>query len=166
MRILGIDPGVATVGLGLVEAVSTQDMQAIDWLTITTPAHTPLADRLLEIHSDLDAYIAEHKPELCVIEKLYFATNAQTAIDVAQARGVLVHTVAMHKIPILEATPLQLKSAITGDGKADKQQMQDMVKMTLRLQKIPQPDDAADALALAVYGAITHSTSAVLVKSE
>lgn len=156
MRILGIDPGVATIGLGLLEATSAQDMTSIEWLTITTPAHTPLADRLLEIHTDLCSYLDEQKPELCVVEKLFFATNVQTAIDVAQARGVILQAIAARHIPIVEPTPLQLKSAIAGDGSADKQQMQDMMKMALHLEEIPKPDDAADALALAMYGAL-HS---------
>lgn len=157
MHILGIDPGLATIGLGRIKAVTRENMQALDWLTIQTPAGLALPDRLLEIQTDLLAYINAHTPDLVVIEKLYFTTNVKTAIDVAQARGVLVATVAALHIPIVEATPLQLKQTITGDGKADKRQVQDMVKRLLQLTEIPQPDDAADGLALAIYGAL-HAT--------
>lgn len=152
MRIIGIDPGLATVGIGLTEGMSPQP-QAIEWLTIETKAGLPMAERLLEIQQDLDAYLKETQPELAVIEKLYFSVNEKTALDVAQARGVLVATVAKHGIPIIEPTPPELKSCITGDGSADKQQMQEMVKILFNLQEIPRPDDAADALALAAFGA-------------
>lgn len=154
MRILGIDPGLATVGLGLIDAPNVHQIAVVEWLTITTKAGLPAADRLREIHTDLQAFLRDAKPELAVVEKLFFATNERTAIDVAQARGVLILTLADAGIPILEPTPLQLKSAITGDGKADKRQMQAMLVMMLKLQEIPRPDDAADALALAVYGAL------------
>lgn len=154
MHILGIDPGLATIGLGRIQAKNRQDIQALEWLTIETPAGLPLPDRLLEIQTDLQTYITEHKPDLVVIEKLYFTTNAKTAIDVAQARGVLVTTAAALHIPIIEVTPLQLKQAITGDGRADKRQVQDMVQRLLLLTEIPKPDDAADGLALAIYGAL------------
>jgi crossover junction endodeoxyribonuclease RuvC len=154
MRILGIDPGFATVGLGLVEAASSADIQVIEWLTIETAAGIDFADRLVEIHADLAAFLEETKPELIVIEKLFFATNVKTAIDVAQARGVIMLTAAERHIPLLEITPLQLKSGITGDGSADKQQVQSMMVQMLHLTEIPKPDDAADALAMAVYGAL------------
>lgn len=154
MRFLGIDPGLAIVGIGIVSAENSQALTAEDWLTITTTTDTALPDRLWEIHRDLTHLIMKKKPDLAIVEKLYFATNVQTAIAVAQARGVILLALAEQKVPILEPTPLQLKLAITGDGKADKLQMQTMLLHTLRLQAIPKPDDAADALALAVYGAI------------
>lgn len=154
MRILGIDPGLATVGLGLIDAASVHRITVIEWLTISTAAGGSLQERLQEIHRDLTEYIKNAKPDLAVVEKLYFETNVKTAMDVAQARGVLLLTIAEAGIPILEPTPLQLKSAITGDGKADKQQMQQMLVRTLGLTQVPHPDDAADALALAVYGAV------------
>lgn len=157
MRILGIDPGLATIGIGILTAESANDLKDPDWLTITTPAGLPLPDRLLEIEKDLSQLLADWKPELVVIEKLFFATNAKTAIDVAQARGVIVCTVAKAGIRIVEATPLQMKLAITGDGQADKLQVQTMLKLLLHLQEIPKPNDAADALALAAYGALQHS---------
>ncbi len=161
MKILGIDPGLATIGIGLIEGDSGSDLRNPDWLTITTPAGLPLPDRLLEIRKDLSGFLAETKPELAVIEKLFFATNALTAIDVAQARGVIVATVAEAGIPIIEATPLQMKLAITGDGQADKLQVQTMLMHLLKLSEIPKPDDAADALALAIYGALHQNTLSV-----
>ena len=158
MRILGIDPGLATIGIGLIESDTGSDLRHPDWLTITTPAGLSLPDRLLEIQRDLADFLTEAKPELAVIEKLFFATNARTAIDVAQARGVIVATVAAQGIPIIEATPLQMKLGITGDGQADKLQVQTMLKTLLNLSEIPRPDDAADALALAIYGALQQNT--------
>lgn len=129
-------------------------MTVVEWLTISTAAGGSLDQRLAEIHGDLSDYLSHTKPELAVVEKLFFETNAKTAMDVAHARGVLLLTLAEHGIPLIEPTPLQLKSAITGDGKADKQQVQQMLVRTLNLASVPQPDDAADALALAVYGAV------------
>jgi len=162
MRILGIDPGLATIGIGLIEAKSAVDIEVIEWLTIETAPGLSLPERLVEIRHDLQSYIAETKPELAVIEKLYFATNVTTAIDVSQARGVIAMTVAEQQIPILEITPLQLKSGITGDGKADKLQVQTMLLHILKLTEIPKPDDAADALALAVYGALMQRSEMLL----
>jgi len=156
MKILGIDPGLATIGLGLIEVSSSQKMEAIEWLTLTTPSGNPLHKRLNEISTDLKGYLSEIRPELTVVEKLFFAINEQTAIDVAHARGVILQTIAESKIPIVEPTPLQLKSCITGDGSADKRQVQDMLMRMFKLEEIPQPDDAADALALAAYGALQH----------
>ena len=157
MRILGIDPGLATVGIGWLESLSPQAFLNPQWLTIRTAAGLPLLERLLEIQKDIEQCLEETKPDLVVIERLFFATNVSTAIDVAQARGTILVTVAGHAIPVLEPTPLQLKLAITGDGQADKLQMQTMLLHLLQLKEIPKPDDAADALALAVYGALQHS---------
>jgi crossover junction endodeoxyribonuclease RuvC len=154
MRILGIDPGLATVGIGIIDADSPQELRCIEWLTITTAAGLPLPDRLCEIKADLAQLLQDVKPDLAVIEKLFFATNERTAIDVAQARGVIVCTVAEAGIPIVEPTPLQMKLAVTGDGQADKLQVQTMLLHLLQLKEIPKPDDAADALGLAIYGAL------------
>jgi crossover junction endodeoxyribonuclease RuvC len=156
MRILGIDPGLATIGLGVIENGPGGTLLNPDWLTISTPAHTPLQDRLREIHTDLSAFIQETRPELVVIEQLYFSTNVKTAIDVAQARGVIMLTLAQHALRVVETTPSRLKQAITGDGSADKKQMQSMLVQMLGLPCIPTPDDAADALALAVYGSLVQ----------
>ncbi len=156
MRILGIDPGLATIGLGLLNAPSRSNLHVVEWLTITTPAGMPLPDRLCEIRTDLSAYLDDQKPELVVIERLFFATNERTAIDVAQARGIIVQTVAERGLPIIEPTPLQMKQGITGDGSADKSQVQTMLVTELKLPSVPRPDDAADALALAFYGALVY----------
>ncbi len=156
MIILGIDPGLAIVGLGLIDAKNRTDVEVIEWLTIETAARLPVSERILEIHKDLGAFLDETKPELVVIEKLFFETNVRTAMDVSQARGVIMLAASERGIPILEITPLQLKSGITGDGSADKKQVQSMVVQILKLKQIPKPDDAADALALAVYGALTN----------
>ncbi len=154
MRILGIDPGFATTGLGLIESSSGSHFQAIEWLTISTEAGGQLSERLRELYGDLKSFIAEVKPDLAVVEKVFFSTNVKTAIDVSQARGVILLCLAEAGIPIIEPGPLQMKTAITGDGRADKRQVQDMIVRLLNLTEIPRPDDAADALALAVYGAI------------
>ncbi|MFH1444589.1 MAG: crossover junction endodeoxyribonuclease RuvC [Candidatus Peregrinibacteria bacterium] len=156
--ILGIDPGLATTGLGLVAVGAGQELSALEWLTIQTQAGLPLAERLEEIQQDLATYLDEKKPDLAVVEKLYFSTNVKTAIDVAHARGVILLTLAAHGIETLEPNPLSLKSCITGDGHADKRQIQDMLCRTLHLEKAPTPDDAADALALAVFGALQQPT--------
>lgn len=157
MRILGIDPGLATIGLGLIEANGPHQMKVVEWLTIKTKAGIPLPERLQEIHKDLAAYVQETKPDLCVIERVYFSKNVTTAIDVSQARGVILTCVAEQAIPLLEPTPSELKSAVCGDGKADKTQMQTMMMHMLELTEIPKPDDAADALALAVFGALSRN---------
>lgn len=163
MKILGIDPGLATIGIGIIESTGTNDLRCVEWLTIETPAGLPLPDRLTEIAKDLKELIDETKPDLAVIEKLFFATNARTAIDVAQARGVIVCTVAQAGISIVEATPLQMKLAITGDGQADKLQVQTMLLHLLKLTEIPKPDDAADALALAIYGSLQQAQISISV---
>lgn len=162
MRTLGIDPGLATIGLGVVESTTGADIQVVEWLTIETAAGQPLASRLAEIHQDLSVFINDAKPDLIVVEKLFFETNVRTAIDVAQARGVILMSAASYGCDILEITPLQLKSGITGDGSADKTQVQSMLVQMLHLTEIPKPDDAADALALAVYGAL-HARTATMI---
>lgn len=154
MLFLGIDPGLATTGLGLIEADEQRTLTVREWLTIRTPAGLPLADRLEEIRKDLWQYLQDHKPDLAVVERLFFSTNVKTAFDVAQVRGVILLTLAQQGIAFLEPNPLTLKSCITGDGRADKRQMQDILCRTLNLKEIPKPDDAADALALALFGAL------------
>lgn len=156
MRILGIDPGLATIGLGTVEIKDASNIQATDWLTIQTKP-MPLPERLKEIADDLDAFLTETAPDLIVIERLFFARNVRSAMDVAHARGVILSVTAKQGCPLLEPTPLQLKLAITGNGRATKEDMQRMLKNLLHLKEIPQPDDAADALALAFYGTLHHN---------
>jgi len=153
MRILGVDPGLSTAGLGLIETDDKGGLQALDWLTIQTSPALSLPDRLLELATDLEEFLREAKPEIAVVEELFFSTNKRTAMDVSQARGVILVTLKKAGIEVLSATPLQLKTAITGDGQADKKQMQSMVQRILKLSETPEPADAADALGLAIYGA-------------
>lgn len=166
MRILGIDPGLAIIGIGIVESATPADLRVVDWLTITTKAGLPLPERLREIRADLTTILDDVRPDLAVVEKLFFATNVTTAIDVAHARGVIMLSVAERAIPLLEPTPMQLKQAITGDGGADKLQMQTMLLHLLGLTEIPTPDDAADALALASYGAMQQHTLRLLAEQQ
>ncbi len=153
MRILGVDPGLATVGIGMIEADGPDRLSAPDWCAITTEAGLPLAERLLEIQTDLKEIVADFQPELAVVERLFFAVNTQSALEVAQARGVILAVLAGAGVTVLEPAPLELKLAITGDGQAEKEQMQAMVATILKLDEIPTPADAADGLALAIFGA-------------
>ena len=153
MRIIGIDPGTGILGFGVIEVNARGNPKMITAGVITTPAHTPLEDRLLEIFDGLTEIIAETKPEVMSIEKLFFAQNVTTAISVSHARGVAMLTGKQAGLEIAEYTPLQIKQTLTGYGRASKKQMQEMVKLQLRLNNMPKPDDAADGLA----AAITHS---------
>lgn len=152
MRIIGIDPGTGILGFGVVDYKKGKTTM-ITAGVITTPAHTPIDERLEEIFDGLTEIIAETKPEVMSIEKLFFSQNVTTAISVAQARGVAMLTGRRAKLPIAEYTPQQIKQTLTGYGKADKKQMQEMVRMQLGLTETPKPDDCADALA----AAITHA---------
>lgn len=152
MRIIGIDPGTGILGFGVVD-VNNAKLTMVTAGVITTPAHTPLDERLEEIFDGLTAIIAETKPDNMSIEKLFFARNVTTAISVSHARGVAMLTGRKARLPIAEYTPMQIKQTLTGYGKADKKQMQEMVRLQLNLKEIPKPDDAADALA----AAITHA---------
>ena len=148
-RILGIDPGTAITGWGLVlDDRKKPRMEAFG--CIETSKHKDNVERLKEIAHDLEELIKKYQPDEVAIEELFFFKNLKTAVKVAQARGVLLVTVAKAKVPIFEYTPLQVKQAITGYGRADKKQVQQMVKCILGLQTVPQPDDAADALAAAI----------------
>ncbi|MBC7868623.1 crossover junction endodeoxyribonuclease RuvC [Candidatus Saccharibacteria bacterium] len=152
MRIIGIDPGTGILGFGVIEVVKGK-MKLIDAGVITTPAHTPHDVRLEDIFDSLTDIIAETKPDVMSIEKLFFAQNVTTAMTVAQARGVAILAGRKGGMPVAEYTPLQIKQTVTGYGKADKKQVQEMVRMQLGLAEVPKPDDCADALATA----ITHS---------
>lgn len=149
MKILGIDPGYAIVGYGLVH-FNNYKFKSLGYGAITTKAHTPIEQRLLEIYNDMQTLLDASKPDYVAIEKLFFNTNTTTAIDVAQARGVIMTACALKNIPIFEYTPLQVKQAVTGYGRAEKRQVMEMTKNLLNLTKIPKPDDAADALAIAI----------------
>ena len=153
MRIIGIDPGTGILGFGVIEVSARGNPKMITAGVITTPAHTPLEDRLLEIFDGLTEIIAETNPQVMSIEKLFFAQNVTTAISVSHARGVAMLTGKQAGLEIAEYTPLQIKQTLTGYGRASKKQMQEMVKLQLGLNNMPKPDDAADGLA----AAITHS---------
>lgn len=147
--ILGIDPGYGRVGLGVIESQGSR-CKSLHYSCIETSKDLDFNQRLFQISQELNAVIKEYKPELAVVEKLYFAKNTTTALDVAQARGVILLTLFNSNVPSYELSPLQVKQYTSGYGKASKRQMQEVVKMLLGLEKIPKPDDAADALALAL----------------
>lgn len=149
MRILGIDPGTGILGFGVID-VDKGKLQLVDGGVIRTPVKEDDAVRLLTIYDELTDIIAQHKPTVMSVEKLFFARNVTTAMTVAQARGVVLLCGMQAGLEIHEFTPMQIKQAITGYGRADKKQMQEMVRVHLALKTIPRPDDAADALAAAI----------------
>lgn len=151
MRIIGIDPGTGILGFGVIDVVGGRS-KLVTAGVIKTPAHTPLDQRLEEIFHGLNQIIAETQPNVMSIEKLFFAQNITTAISVSHARGVAMLCGRLAHLPIAEYTPLQIKQTLTGYGRAEKKQIQEMVRLHLNLQTVPKPDDAADALA----AAITH----------
>ena len=161
MRILGIDPGVAIVGWGVIEKVGSNFIP-VSCGTIRTPAHTDMNMRLSMIYDDMDKIIKKYSPNEMAIEELFFNTNITTGIAVAQARGVILLSAYRHGLNISEYTPLQVKQAVVGYGKAEKQQVIAMVTSLLRLPKPPKPDDAADALAIALCHA--QSSSSIVSK--
>lgn len=150
MVTLGIDPGIATTGFGIVREAETGDLIALAYGAIETPKTDPLPQRLLSLRRQLMALIEQWRPTACAVEALFFASNAKTAMIVGQARGVALMTLCEADLSIGEYTPLQVKQTIAGYGQADKKQMQAMVKLLLNLDTIPKPDDAADALAIAI----------------
>ena len=149
MRILGIDPGTGICGFGVIDVVRGKP-QLVDAGVISTPPHTPLPERLEDIYNSLNEIIDSTKPDVVSIEKLFFMQNITTGISVAEARGVCILVAKQHKLPIFEYSPNEIKKTMTGYGHADKKQMQEMVRMTLKLEQVPKPDDAADALAAAI----------------
>lgn len=149
MRIIGVDPGTGILGFGVIDIVGGKT-KLVTAGVITTPAHTPVDERLEEIFDGLTEIIKETKPQAMSIEKLFFARNVTTAITVAQARGVAMLTGRKAGLKITEFTPLQIKQTLTGYGKADKKQVQEMVRLQLGLSDVPKPDDCADALATAI----------------
>ena len=155
MRILGIDPGVAIVGFGLIETERSA-VRMLQYGAINTSAGLPLATRLVQIEQDLTQLIRQFQPDEIAIEELFFSKNITTGIAVAHARGVILYTAERLHLPVYEYTPMQIKQAVVGYGLADKHQVMDMTRRLLKLRSIPRPDDAADALALA----ICHSRAA------
>lgn len=156
MRIIGIDPGTGILGFGVIDVSRTGKAKLVTAGVITTPAHTPLPIRLGEIYDGLTEIIAETKPDMMAIEKLFFSKNVTTAISVAQARGVAMLTGHQAELPIEEYTPNEIKQTITGYGAAKKPQVQEMVRVHLGLKDVPKPDDCADALAVAIMCSVMH----------
>ena len=161
MKILGVDPGYAIVGYGVVEYQNNK-FKPLDYGAVTTSAGMDFADRLEIIYSGMDVIIKRNRPQALSIEKLFFNTNTTTAIDVAQARGVILLAAKRNNIPIYEYTPLQVKQAVTGYGRAEKRQMMELTRILLGLHKCPKPDDTADALAMAICHA--HTAGSLLGK--
>ena len=151
MRIIGIDPGTGILGFGVID-VANKKIKLVDAGVVSSPAHTPLEDRLEDIFDSITEIIKQTKPDVMSIEKLYFAQNVTTAISVSHARGVAMLVAKKAGIKIAEYTPLQIKQTITGYGRANKKQIQEMVRVQLGLKTAPKPDDCADAIA----AAITH----------
>jgi len=150
MLALGIDPGTATTGYGLVRLAPDGSLLAIKYGVITTPKDTPAPERLVILYDQLGALLREHKPDTAAVEKLFFQRNITTAIAVGQARGVMLLALAQAGLEVFEYTPNEIKQAVAGYGSAGKRQMQEMVRVLLTLDDIPRPDDAADALAVAI----------------
>jgi len=158
--ILGIDPGYAIVGCGVVQYQANR-FTALDYRAVTTPPKMPFEERLLSIHRDVSALIEQFRPEAMSIEELFFYHNVTTAIDVAQARGVILLAAAQNGVEPFEYTPMQVKQAVVGYGNAEKRQVMEMTKHILNLKEIPRPDDVADALALAICHAHSAGTNAL-----
>ncbi len=159
MLILGIDPGIARVGWGIIKE-SSNNSQAVEYGCFTTLATTPEADRLVEINQFIGSLIDRFKPDVMAIEKLFFAANSKTALTVGQARGAILLTASQMNLPTAAYTPLEVKQAITGYGRADKKQIQSMVKSILKLAKPITQDDTADALAIALTHAFSYKLRA------
>lgn len=161
MRILGIDPGIATVGFGVVDS-ERSELRLVNYGVITTPAHTSLSSRLDRIYADMEQLCDAFKPDAIAYEELFFNTNITTGIAVAHGRGVLLLAGYRSGAPVFEYTPLQVKQAVVGYGRASKNQVIDMVRRILNMKAPPKPDDAADALALAICHA--RSSTSLLTK--
>ena len=161
MRILGIDPGFAIVGYGVID-YETAKFKTVDYGKITTAAGEKFPDRLSVVYEGVKQIIEAFNPDVLAIEELFFNTNTTTAINVAQARGVIVLAAKQSGLKIYEYTPLQIKQAVVGYGRADKNQVQQMVKMFLNLKAVPKPDDTADALAVAICHANSSSLTGKL----
>lgn len=149
MRILGIDPGYAIMGWGIID-MKGNNFKAIAYDSLTTDSKTPKAERLKQLYDGLNEILDEYKPQAVAIEELFFNTNSKTVIMVGEARGIALLACANKNVPIYEYTPLQIKQGLVGYGRAEKKQVQNMVKTILNLEKVPKPDDTADALAAAI----------------
>ncbi|CAM4358231.1 MAG: crossover junction endodeoxyribonuclease RuvC [Paenibacillus macerans] len=161
MRILGIDPGIAIVGFGFIDKQGSK-LTPVQYGCIQTEAHTPEEERLLHVYEGMVQLIEKYNPDAVALEKLFFNRNVTTAMSVGQARGVLVLAAVQKGLPVAEYTPMQVKQAIVGYGKAEKRQVQEMTRMFLKLQAIPKPDDVADALAVAICHAHSYTLNSKL----
>lgn len=150
MIVLGIDPGLSLTGWGIVDALSRDKINPMQYGCIKTMPPAPLIERLHHVHTEIQAIINKYKPEAVAIEEIFFLKAARSVAAVGQSRGAIVLTVSMNKLPLFEYNPRTVKMALTGYGSADKHQMQRMVKTFLKLKETPKPDDAADALAMAI----------------
>jgi len=155
MIILGIDPGTATTGLGVIRGSKSKGFSCVDYTCIITKPTTPMPERVRAIFESLEKYLRKFKPDVVAMESLFFNTNPKTAMSVSRVSGVIMLTAALRNITFVEYTPLQVKSAITGYGKAEKMQVQKMLVQLLKLKEIPKPDDAADALAIALCAGVS-----------
>lgn len=149
---IGIDPGIARLGFGVIARTSDGGLKTIDYGCLTSRGAQPIDQRLLSLYRQLLRVLKKHSPDYMAVEQIYFAKNTKTALTIGHARGIILLVAALHNITVREFTPLQIKQALTGYGRADKHQVQQMVKTILNLKKIPQPDDTADALATALCG--------------
>ena len=163
MRIMGIDPGYAIVGVGLVDYDNVR-FSLVEYGAITTPAELPFETRLRQIYDDMVGLITQYRPDAVAMEQLFFTTNRTTAIAVAEARGVLLLAAEQQGVPVFSYTPLQVKSAVVGYGKAEKEQVMEMTRRLLCLREVPKPDDTADALALAICHG--HSAGSYMGRSR
>lgn len=164
MRILGIDPGYAIVGYGVLD-YNNNKFSVVDYGAVTTPAGMDFNRRLEIIYDELTALIAKTKPEVMSIEKLFFNTNQKTVIDVGQARGVIMLAAQKSGLPVYEYTPLQVKQSVVGYGRAEKKQVQEMTRLILHLDSVPKPDDTADALAMAICHGHTGNSLMAKIKN-
>jgi len=158
MIIIGIDPGTATTGFGVIKKTKNDKLELIEYGCITTEKNLNSAKRLEKLYKEITSLIKKYKPDIVAVEDIFFFKNLKTAIKVSQARGVILLSIIKNKAKLLEFTPLQIKQAVACYGRADKNQVQQMVKTLLNLKKIPKPDDAADALAIAICAANTYNS--------
>jgi crossover junction endodeoxyribonuclease RuvC len=166
MLVIGLDPGTATTGYGLVRENGDGSLTSVAYGVITTPAKTPMPDRLAQLYHELRDILDAHQPETAAVEKLFFQKNVTTAITVAQGRGATLVALSQAGLDVAEYTPMEIKQAIAGYGGADKQQMQQMVRALLALDDIPRPDDAADALAVAICHIHSRKTRSLLDRAS
>ena len=158
MRILGIDPGIGICGFGLIETSGFSNSRVLDFGAVTTKVDAPMPSRLEELYDSLKEVFRQTKPEIVAVEKLFFSKNITTGIAVAEARGIVLLVAEQNNLPVYEYSPNEIKKALTGYGAASKAQMQEMVRVTLELDKKPKPDDAADALAAAITCGYLYKT--------